>query len=271
MHDITVGDLQATYIRRAAVIKLPPCHLVCPGRGRDSFVYILSGRCDYHFQDGTEIALNGGEVMYLPLGVVYSMDVHSEGHEYIIFDFDCPQQELRQHFTFRPANPQWYERTFRKLTQVYLDSQPSRMAKCMCLLFEIYIRIIEDYHPRYIRKDSKEKILSAQQYILNNLTDEKLSVSYLAQLANMSAVHFRRLFLEVYGESPVAYIANARIEHAKSLLEIKGIKIEDVAALSGYSSTRYFSAVFKAATGLTPSSYRKKYFSSNIFPSVPRS
>ena len=57
--------------------------------------------------------------------------------------------------------------------------------------------------------------------------------------------------------SPKAYLTNLRIEKAKSML-LTTISIRKVAEQTGFPDQMYFSRVFRASTGLTPSQYRQK-------------
>ena len=54
------------------------------------------------------------------------------------------------------------------------------------------------------------------------------------------------------------YLMHVRLEQAKRLLEGSDIRIADVAAQVGYADQFYFSRLFKRATGITPSDYRRQ-------------
>ncbi len=55
-----------------------------------------------------------------------------------------------------------------------------------------------------------------------------------------------------------SFLATYRINHAKSLLRSTESSIAQIAMESGFSSLNTFNRVFKAATGKTPSEYRKR-------------
>lgn len=258
MWDIRDGRLQITNLDRVEEVRLRQCRLSEKRRNRDSFVYILEGGVDYDLSDGRRFSLTGGQVYYLPLNCAYSMQVHPEGLHYIVCNFLCPQEESRRSFYFTAQNPQAYEKLFRELALQFSAEGPERMAQSMAVLYQIYGRIVREHHPGYVSGTAKKKILQAQTYILQNLTDESLSVKQLAEQAKMSQVHFRRLFHAVHGTSPAKYICAARVKKAKSLLGLPEMRLEDVAQQAGFSSVAYFCTVFKAATGLTPSQYRKE-------------
>lgn len=256
MQDITAGNLQIANLVRVEDARLPQGHRVCKKRRWDSFVYILSGKVDYHMADGRDFTFRAGDLHYLPLHCCYTMDVHPEGLHYIVCDFVCPPGQ-RQDLFFAPKMPQLYEKLFRELDQRFSTHGPERMAASMAILFQIYAQIVKELHPNYISGDAKKKILNAQAHILRSVSDRNLSVKALAAQANMSEVHFRRLFHDLFGMSPVKYILTARIDKAKSMLGLSELRLEDISIQAGFSSTAHLCAAFKAATGLTPGQYRR--------------
>lgn len=257
MHDIVDGQLQITNLSRVEQVRLPESHRTCRRRAWDSFCYVLAGKVDYHMADGRNFTLHAGDVQYLPFGCNYTMDIHPEGFHYIVCDFVCPVQEERKDFSFSARNQQVYEKLFRELALRFSTGTCDCMASSMAVLFQIYAQIVKDHHPGYLSGSAKRKIVKAQMYIQQNLTDRNLSVQQLADQAQMSQVHFRRLFYELFGMPPVKYLLNARVEKAKSLLGLSEMRLEDVARQTGFSSTAHLCAAFKNTTGLTPGQYRK--------------
>lgn len=259
MLDITNGELQISNLSRVEEVRLQQSHRVCKRRAYDSFVLLLSGKVDYHMGDGRSFTYTAGDVHYLPLHCGYTMDIHPEGLHYIVCDFVCPAQETRQDFGFSAKNPQIYEKLFRELALRFSAQGPERMALSLSVLFQIYGQIVRDHHPSYISGAAKKKIASVQTFLLQNLADRSLSVKQLAERAHMSEVHFRRLFHDMYGISPVKYLLAARVDRAKSLMGLSEMRLEDIAAQTGFSSTSHLCTAFKAATGLTPGQYRRRF------------
>lgn len=78
----------------------------------------------------------------------------------------------------------------------------------------------------------------------------------LARECSCSTGHFTRLFRQATGLPPRAFITQARIETARSLLRGSNHKIAHLAGLLGYGDIFHFSRQFKEQTGLSPSQYR---------------
>jgi len=70
--------------------------------------------------------------------------------------------------------------------------------------------------------------------------------------------YFIQLFRSAYGVTPHRYLTEKRVEAAKKLLEGRDTEIKAISELVGFSSTQYFSTVFKKYTSFTPGEYRKR-------------
>ena len=73
----------------------------------------------------------------------------------------------------------------------------------------------------------------------------------------MTPEYLGTLFHREVGMSFSTYIRNVRIDKAKELLCGTQLKLYEIAEKTGYSDPKYFSKVFREATGLTPAEYRK--------------
>ena len=89
---------------------------------------------------------------------------------------------------------------------------------------------------------------------------ERISLATLAQLARLSPYYFCRAFKRSFGMSPLRYHSDRRMERAKALLAERIISVTDIGRAIGFSETSSFSAAFRRATGLTPSSYHRTLY-----------
>ena len=97
----------------------------------------------------------------------------------------------------------------------------------------------------------------AIKYMTENYSDSNITNELLSELCGMSTVYFRKIFVSVYGTSPIKYLHNFRIEKAKGILKSDYDTIEQVALSVGYNSIYHFSRMFKQYTGINPSEYAK--------------
>ncbi|TQM69943.1 AraC family transcriptional regulator [Actinomadura hallensis] len=85
-----------------------------------------------------------------------------------------------------------------------------------------------------------------------------LDVAAVAARAGYSRYHFVRLFSEVYGETPGAYLARRRIERAQDLLRTANLTVTEICMLVGFTSLGTFCTRFKQQVGMTPTEYRRR-------------
>ena len=106
---------------------------------------------------------------------------------------------------------------------------------------------------------SAPDVSAAVQYISEHY-HETVELSKLANLAGLSEGHFCRVFKAHTHMRPMEYIIHLKTERAKDLLMEKSrIPVSDIAKRLGYTSSAYFSKVFKDRVGVSPEEYRKRY------------
>jgi AraC family transcriptional regulator len=93
-------------------------------------------------------------------------------------------------------------------------------------------------------------------YIEEHL-NEQIPLATLASLVRLSAYYFCRAFKQSLGMPPHRYHTFRRIERAKSLLADASISVTEVGLSLGFSETSSFTATFRKAVGLTPTTYRR--------------
>jgi AraC-like DNA-binding protein len=83
------------------------------------------------------------------------------------------------------------------------------------------------------------------------------SIARMAREAGYSADHFSRVFFQVSGERPQAFVIRYKIERACTLLLETSMSIGMVADALGFRDIFYFSRQFRARMGLSPLAYRR--------------
>jgi two-component system response regulator YesN len=101
-------------------------------------------------------------------------------------------------------------------------------------------------------------IEKANQYIQVHFMDD-ISLEDVAKEVNLSSYYFSRFYKDVSGIGFSDKLVNVRIEKAKELLKKEELSIKDVSYMIGYTEPNYFSKIFKKATGLTASEYKKMF------------
>jgi len=100
------------------------------------------------------------------------------------------------------------------------------------------------------------KLRRVKEYIRENL-DKDLSLSELAEVADLSRFHFSRAFRNSTGTTPQKFLMEQRIERAKVLLTEKDLPIVDISLQTGFKNQSHFTTLFRKFTKLTPKSWRE--------------
>ena len=83
------------------------------------------------------------------------------------------------------------------------------------------------------------------------------TVDELAQAVGMSRSRFSDRFAELTGQSPMAYLADWRLQKALALLGDARCSIQEVANETGYLSPAAFTRAFAGKFGQPPTAYRR--------------
>ncbi len=97
------------------------------------------------------------------------------------------------------------------------------------------------------------------------------SLLQFASVAGMSRTALASRFLEVIGQSPIAYLNQWRLDVAADLLRSQNLSISNVIAHVGYTSESAFGRAFKIRHGQSPLQWRRSLSSTYSRPQPPLS
>ena len=100
-------------------------------------------------------------------------------------------------------------------------------------------------------------ICEAKQFVRLHL-GERLTNRQAAQALHLEESYFCRLFHRLTKMTFHAYVAQARVEQARTLLLNSHQPIGQIAAAAGFQSASDFNRIFKARVGMTPTDFRRK-------------
>jgi len=107
------------------------------------------------------------------------------------------------------------------------------------------------------RESYSAVIEEAFAYIQENYSCHELTVYMVAQHVNLSNSWLSTKFKEEVGVGVSDYLNGIRIEKAKQLIQGKSYMVYEVAEMTGFTSSQYFSKIFKQYTGKTPNEYKR--------------
>ncbi len=93
-------------------------------------------------------------------------------------------------------------------------------------------------------------------YIERNYADFDLSVATISDWLHLSPVYTGALYKQHQGKNIITTIHEVRLKHARELLMDSSITVANVSKRVGYMTPDYFSRLFSASVGVSPSQYR---------------
>jgi AraC-like DNA-binding protein len=108
--------------------------------------------------------------------------------------------------------------------------------------------------------ENSDKIKLFYNYIQENYA-KKITLDEVAQLLNMSKVSFNRFMKKTTNHTFIQYLNDVRIDNASRLLAEMDYSISEIAYMCGFNNIANFNRIFKKTKKLTPSAYRKKFYS----------
>lgn len=85
-----------------------------------------------------------------------------------------------------------------------------------------------------------------------------ITLSELAEQANLSRSHYLAVFKRVTGTSPMQYYVNLKIRQACTYLDLTDWSIKEISGKLGFQDALYFSRAFSKLMEMSPSAYREK-------------
>lgn len=140
--------------------------------------------------------------------------------------------------------------------------QQEKITALLCLLAaEMHTAYDSMPHENSIGESDPGTIqrLNAALEYMSRKYQEPLRIEKLAGLCRLSQTHFRRLFREAIGKSPIQYLNQIRIGMAKAELDRNIRQIGEIARECGFESVSSFNRQFKAQTGHSPREWRNKF------------
>lgn len=117
---------------------------------------------------------------------------------------------------------------------------------------------LEDQKAQQSRKEQqKKKRDEILAYLEAHYRDTDLSQTQVADAFQISSYTLSRMFKSQVGIGFTEYVNAKRLDYAKELLLTTSYSIREISILSGFGNDNYFSRIFKASTGVSPTRFRE--------------
>jgi len=218
---------------------------------------ILSGSAQYR-ADGKTFTVQKGDVVFLRENTCYSAKViSSELWEHIVVAFHThgDTDALPPNGVMKVSHGSRFEELFRQAYSVWSQCAFGYKVQTKGIIHHILFSLMQERVSHLFGSDAALQALKMAADHVDQNYRQKITVEELAEHSGYSTSHFARVFTKVYGTSPIQYVNQIRIIHAKNLLRTGQYTLAQIAQECGFSNVYYFSRCFKQITGTTPSKW----------------
>jgi AraC-like DNA-binding protein len=232
----------------------------------DSYVEFHKHECFelvYYICGSGTMQLNGQALRYVPNSVTLTRPnyMHDERHDEFTDVIFCGF--LYDDFPVNLANSVIYDNAHKEILALMLSmkeeilSQKQHYTVRVNLLLNEIILLLGRQSDAAAAENRPEKLFYSRRFIDENFT-QPIHLHTLAEISGYSDDHFRHLFKEQTGLSPINYILHKRLESAKQLLLNSTANVSTIGMDCGFSTTSQFIELFKRVCGRTPLQFRLK-------------
>ena len=254
MNADVLSDLVITKVRSASTMYTPEkTKMKKADRPCWAILIKYEGETVYSFA-GKRLHSDLNHIVILPKGCCYEWQSIRAGH-FSTIEFES-ELTFSEPFGFSVKNGEKILKLFKALEYRRNLKKPMIELESIRDTYSIILALNQAANGKYSSSDKQHKIVPAIEYISQNY-NTKLSNDELAALTGLSTVYFRKLFTQIMGVSPMAYVHELRTAKAKEMLRSDYGTLADIAQSLGYSNLFDFSRDFKKHTGISPSGFEK--------------
>lgn len=243
-------------------------------------LFVTSGATSWEFQKAPKIDIAGGQFLVLPPRVLHRVESGMRAPSDVCgLQFAPECRDACKNSTFAKEDIRWLKDCFttsalnvapasRELlsrverlvvTKSALELDPQNpllkatMRTLACSVILEAARGLITSPP----DSSTALVAAAKKFLAQNLR-EPVDMSVLVKHMGFSRSHLFAIFKSATGMTPNDYYLRLRIERAQQMLSNSEGSITDIALETGFSSSQYFSSVFRKYTGQSPMECRQK-------------
>lgn len=242
--------------------------------------YVTEG-IGFQYINDTTVQVKQGDIFLLPIGTshVYRPPSPAKVGSLGIINCVFRPEALRPWTDFPPAGSQlhqvlhapqtmdlpWFHlydkdsaftELFYNLLSEYRQKQPGYEVIVQSLFSQLVALLYRHSMLSGSYEKRSPKIQDALQYIKHHCFEE-ISLKQVAEHSFLSISHLQRLLKQATGSSFTSYVQHLRVKKCCELLKTTSMTVQQIANTVGYQDMKYFHALFRHKSGMTPQEYRK--------------
>jgi AraC-like DNA-binding protein len=149
-----------------------------------------------------------------------------------------------------------------RLTELFLrfldDQERQRLDKeyASTLVKLMLLEIALQNSPHFSAEMRSQSLAIQAQTLITRNFRQPLSTSLLARKLHRNPDYLGRVYRQTYGCNPTEGIHRARMKHAKNLLLLTSMNVDEIAVACGYDDSDYFRKVFRRFFDMQPRRFR---------------
>lgn len=153
-----------------------------------------------------------------------------------------------------------YQQIFNSLANLFVKKATKYqiLSQMYTLIELLHSDIISEKELAKKRTENLLLFQSSLQYIEKHYKED-LSINKLAENVHLHPNYYIKVFKHTYGKTPMKYLQEIRIAHAKYALLNTNKSIGEIGLACGFNSQTYFTSVFTKECKLSPINFRNKF------------
>ncbi len=238
---------------------------------------VVSGELELYVNSECYL-LKAGDFAFINCNYLHHAEPHDCFYEYIDFDLQIlrtkynnfylhyiePLQNGESHtYTTLPHREKRIEDAIENLFEALKEKSALSEIKTISSIFTIFeyfftnsLTIKNSLFKKYLRQAA---IVSNLMHWIDDKYTDNISLTMLAEKAQLSQNYICKIFKEYARKTPIEYINEVRIRNICREFEKGETNVTAVATRNGYNDISYFCKVFKKHTGLTAKKYAAQH------------
>ena len=226
-------------------------------------LFLVTEGCMLYEKDNIKEKIFKGQLGYIARGSIDKSSAYEcpfVSYIAVNFNFDRENSHPTQTLPFNTVCSTGimykYEKMFNTALNEYISDFPGKYSVCSGLLLQIIGLLINEHETDLQTVKKLKKIEKAVTYLKEHYYNADFQINELSHMVNLSEKQFRRLFFDVFGKKPYAFLREYRLNKAEVLLQNTAKSVSAIALQCGFADVYSFSHCFKSHYGMSPQNYR---------------